>query len=127
MDITESQLAGALKGFRVRVGSPVGMGTVSAEIASADETAKALFATLTRIAAQREPDRNTSNQDDALEALRASAWQQQQWGASGNRDELRSAQLEAERAKASALLDVADAIREQTARIEVLVTEADHG
>lgn len=64
-----------------------------------------------------------SNRDDALEALRASAWQQQQWGGSGIKDELRSARVEAERAKALALLDVADAIREQTAAHQAMVAD----
>jgi hypothetical protein len=55
-----------------------------------------------------------ANSEEAVQALSASAWQRQKWGETGLRDDLRSAQWEMERAKVHALLDVADAIREQT-------------
>jgi vacuolar-type H+-ATPase subunit E/Vma4 len=55
-----------------------------------------------------------SARDEAQRALSASEWQQQKWGEGATDDELQSAALEAQRAIANALLDVADAIREQT-------------
>ena len=56
MDVTESQLATALEEFWVRVRATSGaMGTSRAQIADADETAKSLYATLSRMAALREP------------------------------------------------------------------------
>ncbi len=55
MEVTESSLASALESFQVRVRSSTGgMGTSSAELADADETAKVLYATLSRMAALRE-------------------------------------------------------------------------
>lgn len=57
----------------------------------------------------------STNREDAKQSLSASEWQQQKWGEGATDDELQSANLEARRAIAYALLDVADAIREQTA------------
>ena len=55
MEVTESSLATALESFQVRVRSTAGgMGTSRAEIADADETAKVLYATLSRMAALSE-------------------------------------------------------------------------
>jgi hypothetical protein len=55
-----------------------------------------------------------TNREEAGQALSASEWQRQKWGESGRRDDLRSCTWEMDRAKVHALLDVADAIREQT-------------
>lgn len=62
MEITESQLAGALERFYVTVESGGGDGrgnllTARGPVADADATAEALFATLSRMAALREPER----------------------------------------------------------------------
>lgn len=60
MDVTESQLAGALERFYVTVESGGGDGrgnllTVRGPVAEPNETAESLFATLGRMAALREP------------------------------------------------------------------------
>ncbi len=55
--LTESQLADVLEDFYVRVRAGNGaMGTSTAQLADADETAKAIFAALDRTAALREDD-----------------------------------------------------------------------
>lgn len=57
MKVTEQQLAAALEDFYVRVrATSSAMGTSSAQLADADETAKAIFAALDRTAALREDD-----------------------------------------------------------------------
>jgi hypothetical protein len=53
MDVTESQLAEVLEGFYVHVRTATG--TCTAQVTGADETAKAIFAALSRTAALREP------------------------------------------------------------------------
>lgn len=44
----------------------------------------------------------------AQQALSASEWQRQKWGETGDRDDLRAAQWEMDRATVNALLAVAD-------------------
>jgi hypothetical protein len=121
MEVTREQLAKAVDGMEVAVdviGAHVVGTWIGAKLRYPGGFADAVFA---RIAEQPKacpesaPAPAATNHEEAGQALSASTWQRQKWGDGGSKDELRSAAWELERAKVHALLDVADAIREQTA------------
>jgi len=120
MEVTREQLADALARREIEIAQETGH--CSGSVADPDYLASAL---LLEISGMPQAPVNTSardmptNREEAGQALSASVWQRQKWGESGSKDELRSAAWELERAKVHALLDVADAIREQTAALHL--------
>lgn len=122
MEITREQLAKAVDGMEVAadvIGAHVVGTWIGAKLRYPDGFADAVFA---RLAEQPKADPEfapasaATNREEAGQALSASTWQYQKWGEAdtGRKDELRAARWEMDRAKVHALLDVADAIREQT-------------
>lgn len=116
MDIAPEQLAEALDGFDVWVKPDPGQDTsvtFAGKIVNAQGAANRLFDSI----AGKYPETGGNpgtNREEAKQALSASTWQRQKWAETGKRDDLRSCTWEMDRAKVHALLDVADAIREQT-------------